>query len=60
MKHNCKFCEGDRTIIETSEDTIVLDGNTITHHNWYGSTEYKINYCPICGKRLGEKASGRK
>ncbi len=34
MKQNCKFCEGDGTIIETSEDTIVLDGNTITHHNW--------------------------
>lgn len=57
----CKYCEGeinDRlNLLEFEDDfaeiMVYIDGKNNLTESAY-NTKIKINYCPICGKRLGE------
>ena len=56
----CKHCENGIGICENREELgIELDSGTgklvaygLDKNNWDISVECKINYCPMCGKKL--------
>lgn len=63
----CKYCNGsEETIMYTSDDNSIYigEGGTYKYHNdnsgyiclinsdSYKGNEVKINYCPMCGKKL--------
>lgn len=49
----CDFCESEKgVILENGENTMLINKDIITWHTPYGSDEYNINYCPVCGKKL--------
>lgn len=59
MCEQCKLLSGDREILEEDRDLelkigrvnkdFYLEADTIEHN-----VDVKINYCPFCGRKLGE------
>ena len=61
---DCPYCHGLRNLMDTSNGVISIDGSTLDEQQmWdYYNDEpsdtvrsVPIKYCPICGRRLGEK-----
>lgn len=56
---DCEYCEGDvddrkALIWVEGHYKIHIDENNCIESGEYPSEEKKINYCPICGRKLGE------
>lgn len=54
----CRFCEGNKSIVLSNGLEITLDEDKLDLEYYFcrcGSfaDELKINYCPMCGKKLG-------
>lgn len=48
VANGCDFCLGYESL-----DILSINGNTLTIDT-YNPEEFKINYCPICGRKLKE------
>ena len=56
----CKYCEGNKPIRDNIGDRVKINNTIILSERKIGNifnaikvyTTIKINYCPICGKRL--------
>jgi len=63
----CEYCNGEDKEFDYTEDvgkcTVGISGNELwfqcmnneyvdSRYEYYGSGSIKINYCPMCGKKL--------
>ena len=55
----CKHCETQKELKEkyfdiTIVNTCLVVGNECSEGYGYDRARFNINYCPMCGKKLGE------
>ena len=55
----CEYCEKEKVIL-TFDESVDFEGyvniinNQLVISNDYGLTAIRINYCPMCGRKLEE------
>jgi hypothetical protein len=58
MSKECKYCQDDGYIVEKKDVRIFLDNEYLCYEynkgNIGGQGVKKINYCPMCGRKLKE------
>lgn len=56
-KENCKYCYGDvenrKDIMSDGIDSIYITSNNCLKSMYNDYVMEKINYCPMCGRKLG-------
>jgi hypothetical protein len=53
----CDYCQNNKTILEREEKPYVqvsIENGCMVMVDMFGIRATKINYCPICGKKLGK------
>ena len=55
----CKYCEKQKELKEEYFDITIVNaclvvGNECSEGCGYDRARFNINYCPMCGKKLGE------
>ena len=51
----CRYCEKSELLLDGMEELIYIDNNKLNISNIVNNTinnSQKINYCPICGRKL--------
>ena len=54
----CKYCEKSELLLDGMEELIYIDNNKLNISNIVNNTinnSQKINYCPMCGRKLGDE-----
>lgn len=60
---DCPYCHGLRNLMSTGDGVLSIDGETLEEQQMWdyyhdepsdNVRAVPINYCPICGRRLGE------
>lgn len=54
---DCKYCSGDvdtrNYLISSGSEGVYIDGNNnLTADDEFEFEELKINFCPVCGRKL--------
>ena len=52
----CRYCEKNELLLDGMEELIYIDNNKLNISNIVNNTinnSQKINYCPMCGRKLG-------
>ena len=52
----CRYCEKSELLLDGMEELIYIDNNKLNISNIANNTinnSQKINYCPMCGRKLG-------
>ena len=52
----CRYCEKSELLLDGMEELIYIDNNKLNISNIVNNTinnSQKINYCPMCGRKLG-------
>ena len=51
----CRYCEKSELLLDGMEELIYIDNNKLNISNIVNNTinnSQKINYCPMCGRKL--------
>ena len=51
----CRYCEKNELLLDGMEELIYIDNNKLNISNIVNNTinnSQKINYCPMCGRKL--------
>ena len=54
----CKYCEKSELLLDGMEELIYIDNNKLNISNIVNNAinnSQKINYCPMCGRKLGDE-----
>ena len=52
----CRYCEKSELLLDGMEELIYIDNDKLNISNIVNNTinnSQKINYCPMCGRKLG-------
>ena len=53
----CRYCEKSELLLDGMEELIYIDDDKLNISNIVNNTinnSQKINYCPMCGRKLGD------
>lgn len=53
----CRYCEKNELLLDGMEELIYIDNDKLNISNIVNNTinnSQKINYCPMCGRKLGD------
>ena len=53
----CRYCEKSELLLDGMEELIYIDNNKLNISNIVNNTinnSQKINYCPMCGRKLSK------
>ena len=53
----CRYCEKSELLLDGMEELIYIDNNKLNISNIVNNNinnSKKINYCPMCGRKLGD------
>ena len=52
----CKYCNGEKLVIHGDYTDLVINTRERLISAWAdGEANLKINYCPMCGRKLGDQ-----
>ena len=54
----CRYCEKNELLLDGMEELIYIDNDKLNISNIVNNTinnSQKINYCPMCGRKLGDQ-----